>query len=86
MFFFKKFYRTLGFQERISKASGQSPFPISAVIKDVPGDDDDDEDGEDDDDDDEEEETALEGKCHFKVQQLTETIIHFSRLHHSFGR
>lgn len=50
-------------QERISKASGQSPFPISTVIKDIPGDDDD-EDGEDDDDDDddEEEETALEGK------------------------
>ena len=46
-------------QERINKSSGQSPFPITAVIKDLPGDEEEDE--EDDDDEDEEEETALEG-------------------------
>merc|ERR1712136_522649 len=46
-------------QERISNTSGQSPYPITSVIKDLPceGEDDDD----DDDEDDEEEETALEG-------------------------
>ena len=44
-------------QQRISKAFGSSPFPITAIVKDG------DEDGEEDDDndDDEEEETALEG-------------------------
>ena len=48
------------FQERISNTSGQSPYPISSVIKDLPceGEDDDE---DDDDEDDEEEETALEG-------------------------
>lgn len=48
------------FQERISNASGQSPYPISSVIKDLPCEGEDDED-DDDDEDDEEEETALEG-------------------------
>ena len=49
-------------KEKISKASGQSPFPITTVIKDLPGDEDDEDGDDDDDDDDEEEETALEGK------------------------
>jgi hypothetical protein len=48
-------------KEKISKASGQSPFPITTVIKDLPGDEDDDNGDDDDDDEDEEEETALEG-------------------------
>ena len=45
-------------QERINKASAQSPFPMTTVIKDLPAEE---EEEEDDDDDDEEEETALEG-------------------------
>lgn len=49
------------FQERISKASGKAPFPITTVIKDLPAEDEEEEDSEDDDDE-EEEETALEGK------------------------
>jgi len=47
-------------QERISNTSGQSPYPISSVIKDLPCEGED-EDEDDDDEDDEEEETALEG-------------------------
>lgn len=49
------------YQERITKASGNSPFPISTIIKDIPGEDDDEDGDDDDDDDEEEEETALEG-------------------------
>lgn len=48
-------------QDRISKASGNSPFPISTVVKDIAPGDAPDGDEESDEDDDEEEETALEG-------------------------
>lgn len=47
-------------QERINKSSGQSPFPMTTVIKDLPAEDDEEE-GSDEDDDEDEEETALEG-------------------------
>ena len=49
-------------QQRVSKASANSPFPVTTVIKDLPADgDDSDDDDDDDDDEDDEEETALEG-------------------------
>ncbi|KAK4008612.1 importin-7 [Daphnia magna] len=48
-------------QEKITKASGQSPFPITTVIKDLPGDEDEEDGDDDEDEDDDEEETALEG-------------------------